>query len=292
MFEFFEDNRNHRFFGRDMIYHYTSMETAIEYILAEEQLRFSSFRKVNDPSERGIKSLSYVYSERGSLNTLRRKDIELENRIQKNENDLELMNRIRLDECKLLCFSQNDDKIMLSGSSLIDMKKYYRSGFFKPRMWAQYGDKSQGVCIAISKEKLANEIKKSYPSFILYRSQVNYSDSIEKVRMAHKLKNNPDSIGNFREYYINTHVKNNRNEMFFSKNEDWKDENEYRYLLITDNKKRDYYINISSSIEAVFCGIYFRDVYKESLLQYTRYLNIDVYKLSLEDGLPSVNKVL
>lgn len=292
MFEFFEDKNNHRFFGRDMIYHYTSMETAIEYILAEDQLRFSSFRKVNDPIEKGIKSLGYIYSGIPDLNTLRRKEIELENRLQKNENDLEMMNKIRLDECKLLCFSQNDDKIMLSGSSHIDMKKYYRSGFFKPRMWAQYGDKSQGVCIAISREKLANEIKKMYPNFILYKSQVIYSDSIEKVRMAHQLKINPDTIGDFREYYINTHVKNNRNEMFFSKNEDWKDENEYRYLLITDNKKKDYYINISSSIEAVFCGVDFRDVYKKSLLQYTNYLNIDAYKLSLYDGIPSVNKVL
>jgi len=286
MLDFFEDKNNHKYFERDMIYHYTNMNTAMEYILADERLRFSSFRKVNDPYEKGIRSLGYTYSGYDESNKVKSHGMRL-NIID----DLEMMNTIRLDESKLLCFSQNDDNIRLSGSPLIDIKKYYRTGFFKPRMWAQYGDENQGICIAISREKLANELKKTYPNFVLYRSQVSYSDSIEKIRMAHKLKINPNNMTNFREYYINKHIKEYRNEIFFSKNADWRDEKEYRYLLITDANENDYFINISSSITAVFCGIEFHNVYMESLLQITKNLDIDVFKLSLDDGLPSADRI-
>ena len=286
MLDFFEDKNNHKYFERDMIYHYTNMNTAMEYILADERLRFSPFRKVNDPYEKGIRSLGYTYSGYDESNKVKSHGMRL-NIID----DLEMMNTIRLDESKLLCFSQNDDNIRLSGSPLIDIKKYYRTGFFKPRMWAQYGDENQGICIAISREKLANELKKTYPNFVLYRSQVSYSDSIEKIRMAHKLKINPNNMTNFREYYINKHIKEYRNEIFFSKNADWRDEKEYRYLLITDANENDYFINISSSITAVFCGIEFHNVYMESLLQITKNLDIDVFKLSLDDGLPSADRI-
>lgn len=264
-----------------MIYHYTKLNTAMEFILKTNDLRFSSFRNLNDPFEKLSRSIGYIWE---GIDTSD-EDYVID------YSDGDLVNSIRLDDSKLLCFSQNDAQIQLSGSRIIDRKKYYRTGFFKPRMWSQYGDENRGICIAISRDKLTKEIKRKYPDFILYRSPVNYSDSIEENREAHKIRCNPNEIIDLKKYYIEEHIKSNRQQLFFSKNSDWKDEKEYRFLLITDGEEKEIFIDIKNAICGVFCGIDFPDVYLDSLQSLTRWLDVDVFKLSLYDGLPSVVKV-
>ncbi len=84
----------------------------------------------------------------------------------------------------------------------------------------------------------------------MYRSPVSYSDSIEDTREAHKLRINPNEVTNFRQYYIEEHIKKNRQQLFFNKNSDWKDEKEYRYLIITSGSEK----SISSIFKVLFVG--------------------------------------
>lgn len=267
-----------KFFKSDMIYHYTSLRTAMEYILPSRKLRFSSFMNVNDPYEKITRSVGYWFE--GIDNSKGDRILD--------HSDYDQANSIRLNDSKLLCFSQNDEQIKFSGSAYIDQDKYYRTGFFKPRMWAQYGGHNRGVCIALSRDELAKEIKSTYPDFTMYRSPVNYSDDLGKNREAHKIRVNPKEITDFRKYYIEEHIKKNRQQLFFNKNSDWKDEKEYRYLLLTDGENKEYYIDISKSIRGIFCGIEFPHVYMDSLKKLTRYLNVDVYNLHINDGIPSI----
>ena len=278
MMNFEKEPNNQKFFKSDMIYHYTSLNTAMEWILPSRRLRFSSFMNVNDPFEKVTRSIGYWF--KGIDTSDNDRVLEYKN--------YDLANSIRLNDSKLLCFSQNDEKIKFSGSTYIDRNKYYRTGFFKPRMWAQYGGNNRGVCLAISRDELAKEIKNTYSDFTMYRSQVNYSDAIDENREAHKIRINPSEIIDFRKYYIEEHIKNNRQQLFFNKNSDWKDEKEYRYLIITEGKDNDYYVDISNCIRGVFCGIEFPDVYMESLKSLTKYLEVDVFKLYINDGMPSV----
>lgn len=91
MINFNEDVNNRKYFKSDMLYHYTSLNTAMEKILSSQKLRFSSFRNVNDPSEKINRSLGYLYS-----------NVEGDNSSFRNNNHYEEMNKIRLDESKLL----------------------------------------------------------------------------------------------------------------------------------------------------------------------------------------------
>ncbi|MCK8060971.1 DUF2971 domain-containing protein [Fusibacter sp. A2] len=158
-------------------------------------------------------------------------------------------------------------------------------------MWAQYGDLHRGLCLAFSRDDLVDDIKKTYNNFKLYRGDIRYKDSSTDVRKAYHININSDALINFRDFFITEHLIRYREDLFFTKNTDWKDEFEYRLLLLTDNKKSDYFIDIHNSLKAVFCGLDFPDVYMSSLRNLLEYSNVEIYRLVLSNGVPSVIKL-
>ncbi len=270
-----------RYFGTDMLFHYTRLETAMELILTAMQLRFSSFKNVNDPHERGYQSLSLNWTNRNPIDEAL---IDYD-RYQKE------VNCIRQEESKLLCFSKNAGVITKTGSSVLDADLYYKTGFFKMRMWAQYGDLHRGLCLAFSRDRLVMDIKKVYSSFKLYRGDIKYKDSSSDMRQAYHIELNEGALHDFREFFISEHLIKYREDLFFTKNSDWRDEFEYRLLLLTDNKKPDYFININNSLKAVFCGLDFPDVYMSALRNLLKYSDVEIYRLMLDNGIPNVIKV-
>ncbi len=81
----------------------------MEWILQSKRLRFSSFMNVNDPFEKVSRSIGYWWE---GIDTS-------ENDNVLDYSDYETANSIRLKESKLMCFSQNDEKIKLSGSIIL-----------------------------------------------------------------------------------------------------------------------------------------------------------------------------
>ena len=269
------------YFSSSMLFHYTKLQTALELILTSMQLRFSSFRNVNDPHERGYKSLSLNWSNREPID---------ESLIDYNKYQREV-DSIRQDESKLLCFSKNTSTIVKTGSSVLDTDLYYKTGFFKMRMWAQYGDLHRGLCLAFSRDEMVEEIKKEYGEFKLYRGDIKYKDSSLDMRKAYHIELNNKALENFREFFISEHLIKHRDDLFFTKNTDWRDEFEYRLLLLTDNMKSDYFVQIKNSLKAVFCGLDFPDVYMSALRNLLKYTDVEIYKLDLSNGVPSVMQV-
>lgn len=277
--DFRKDPSNKQYFDKDMLFHYTSLETALEFILSDKQLKFSSFKRVDDPCEKGIRNISVNWSSTDNIDETKIDSVHYHN----------LINNIRLNESKLLCFSKNARDIDISGSKVLDLDKYYRTGFFKPRMWAQYGQKNRGICIAFSRESMVQEVKEQYPYSKFYRGEIKYTDSIQETRKAYHLQANTNLINDFRNFFIDSHLSTYRNEFFFTKNTDWKDENEYRLLLI--NESNECYLNIEKSIRAIFCGIDFPSAYMSSLKNLVRFMDIDIFRLVINDGIPHVYKV-
>lgn len=270
-----------KYFSNNMLFHYTRLETAMELILTSMQLRFSSFRNVNDPHERGYKSLSFNWSNRNPID-----ESLIDHGMYQREVD-----SIRQDESKLLCFSKNASSITKTGSSVLDRELYYKTGFFKMRMWAQYGDLHRGLCLAFSRDDLVDDVKKTYNEFKLYRGDIKYTDSSLTLRKAYHIELNANAVKNFREFFISEHLIKHREELFFTKNTDWKDESEYRLLLLTDNKKSDYFVKLNSSLKAIFCGLDFPDVYMSALRNLLKYTDVEIYRLNLDNGIPSVMKM-
>ena len=118
------------------LYHYTSMDTAINYILYNKTLRFNPLANVNDPMESDPNYWAFSNLEKGDKSST----------IQYQVSDY-FKNRI-----KVVCFSLDDQSDWNSPEfSPLD---YCARGHSKPRMWATYGDDHKGVCLIFDRERL------------------------------------------------------------------------------------------------------------------------------------------
>jgi len=277
MMYFEECEKNKKYFEDDIIYHYTKFETAIEMILPNRSLMFSSFKTTIDPFEKNHHSLG-VWSEG---------NVKLPSIDKFGDN---FINDIRYKEAKFLCFSKNQPNIYLSGFHVIDMSNYFKCGFFKMRMWDQYGQKNRGVCLALSKKKLIKQIKDQYSEKTIYHDDVIYSTSILSNRMYNRIKVCEDDDNKTLSEIKDRHIRENYQGMFFQKHTDWKDENEFRVLVIDADKTNELFVDISNCLEGIFCGVDFPEVYLNSLKSVVLDKNIDIFKLSVYDGLPGIIK--
>ena len=127
------------FHDDDTVYHYTTSETALLYILKDMKLKLSPRLISLDPIENTKEFISYSGHSDFKL-------VEIGRKISK-----ELKNAKQLSFCKNI-----PDELNAGIPTVYPLEKY---GFAKPRMWDNYGDKYKGVCLAFSKIKLQNTLK-------------------------------------------------------------------------------------------------------------------------------------
>ena len=211
------------------LYYYCKLSTALELILPQSQLLLSPITQTNDPRENKVLLFKF------SSNT--NEHIEIFDLSEK-------YSKILRDDCKVLCFSQ-------------DYKNY--QGCHLSKMWAQYGDNHKGVCLELNMDKFIEEnsgiinsrhfkkMKYSKYDFLRHTSQ----RTIDMVKLR--------SIGE--ETYIKNNLRNeNIDFYFFTKNEEWELELEFR-LVHFSGKKENEYCSIADSLELVHLGVDFHSSY-------------------------------
>ena len=210
MFQYLKDHDKY-------LYHYTSAKKALEYILKDRTLMFNSLRNTNDPKESKDWKFDF-HLVKGQLVT----DDE-SNKIWR-----DVSSEIKT-KCKVLCFSK--DKIGLGEEFLNDI---YLRGFAMPRMWAQYGDNRKGVCLIFNKKNITKLIVEQFGTNAdIYGSNVEYRN----VMLKGDIFNSPYTINyNFLKdvglnEFVRSYVAEYNAELFFEKSLDWRDENEFRYLM-------------------------------------------------------------
>ena len=134
------------FKSEDTIYHYTTLKSATEFILYDNNLRLSRRKNSNDPIEKILPSINF--SEYGYSDEI------LPDSSNERDNISDLIRR-KLKQAKQLCFCMNDNKSRKINSNPEFPHEYF--GFMKPRMWDQYADKYNGVCLAFSLTELRKE---------------------------------------------------------------------------------------------------------------------------------------
>lgn len=225
-----------------LLYHYTSMSIAFDHILKDGKLRISPMRLLDDPKE----SKDWFWKIYNS-------GIGQESLIDDANNYLN-------NNYYVLCFSQ--DSKGADCSDLINLKKnIYKKGFAKSRMWSQYADKHKGICLAFSRKQVLSDIKTSFGSNPIYRGAVKYSNPSIKSLASQGL-DVPDIEGC---------IKKHKNEIFFNKNIDYRDESEYRFVFNSD--KNDYeFVDINNSLRGIILGVdvkeHYRSVAKNFALKY------------------------
>lgn len=225
------------------LYHFTSIHSA-QRILNSNSLKFSKLSRTNDTLESKPKFSKSNFSE-----------------IEDFSEAIERFNYINANLIQLLCFSLDTEKQPTTEDRFIKYADFSGRGFAFPRMWAQYADNNTGLCLVFNKSKLINLIEEQLDIRLIrheevcYRSQfVHHYFDIERLRdLSHSIKALPNSISDG--LYIRSFLKTNPDFTkynYFIKLDDWKNENEYRFLAIGEN---DYYIKgISEALSGVVVG--------------------------------------
>ena len=209
----------------EYMYHFTSIDSLIK-ILLTDSFRLSLVEKMND-----INESQPIYKRFG----------------------------FKVDENELKDIKEKEEDIrsrtFLGCFNILKEEENIRD---KVSMWGHYGDSCRGVCLEIDKNKLDrllfNKIydnENDVPKNGLYIAKFNikYKNQTEinnKKKIFLRLKGEP------------THVKRvNVINMFKLKSEEWKVENEFRYLVYNESRKKMNYFAIkkfTSCINKVFIG--------------------------------------
>lgn len=248
----------------DSIYHFTQKETAIEYILNNSSLRLGDFKSTSDPQEYKRRMISAGgWGWEGNHSS----------RVSNITNSIEEL----ISSCGFLSFCQN---------------QYYNDeleeqGCLKSRMWSQYGGNHSGICLVFSKNELLKKIIDQLPSaFTIYSNSMTYKDprtsgtSSDLDVDGNQLDEKHDS--EIVTEYINSFHK----EVFFQKQPDYKDENEFRVVVVPEigGKASGEFIETTSCcLKAVILGDSFPEVYLPTIKALSNKLGVPYRKLHWED---------
>ncbi len=244
--------------SKDSIFHYTTNKVALENILFNSKLRLSPFNSTNDPYE-------YKYKMFGVIGW----GWDEECRSKLGELTYKANTLVR--DSKVISFCQNE----------FDGDLISRSGFLKSRVWSQYGENHKGVCLVFSKEKILGLVEQLNCE-LKYFDKVEYKPFSSLDRSFNSLRvNKSDFESNEIANLVKSHINNNYSSLFFSKEVDYKDETEFR-VVVVDEIAGSLYIDISTAITAIILGDNMHEIYFDAYQKLSDKYNIPCKKLHWE----------
>ena len=218
------------------LYHYTSLDTAVEKILPNKNLRFSRYQDTNDPKERKEWFFSAGTNENRSLEKYTPEYLS------------EILNPRLKRNAHVLCFSTDGH---LSGDHVQDMP---RRGFCMARMWAQYGVKHKGVCLVYNMEALSKSIHKQLIEKTYRAQRVNYVDRLlGEITIEPAYTVNIDSLEDWgNDFYSYSHGQQYVERLYFEKALDWSGEREYRWVVL--DSEDEIYVDTEGSLVGIMFG--------------------------------------
>lgn len=249
------------------LYHYTKLETALEHIFPNRQLRLGLFSLTNDPRESKTWFFSLTNPPLDDINELL-------------SINLAFSQGLRMG-CKLLCLSMDEPE---KPETIYEGRGYHR-----PRMWAQYADNHRGVCFVFNKELLIRTAQQElfgkgtlYAGAVTYDKHIGFDSEAFSVRYQQYLSLGVTNLvqkmidRHYRTYYMKKHI-------------DWQQEHEYRFVLRGSGETPEF-ISIQDSIEAVILGPDFPESYKPLIRQFCDTLNIYHGEMRWRNGSPDIVK--
>ena len=132
-----------------------------------------------------------------------------------------------------------------------------RQGFFHPRMWAQYAEKSNGCCIIFGKDIFLTLLKEASDEYYIFEGLMKYVDLLNINNISNYYEIILDVYNDLSKRGIINYLIKNVDTLFFRKDIDWSDEKEYRILLINklkNKKKKPFNMDIKNAINSIILG--------------------------------------
>ena len=269
------------------IYHYTNVDKAIK-IIDSNSLRFSCINNTNDTSEAKLRINFELPDNKENQVALEEFDNKTREIVKFFQNKYSYI--------RLMCFSMDvhikkkDQDKVLSCTLDPEKEKYYNMigrGFALPRMWAQYASDNKGVCFIINKNKLLNQIAKKVEYYI--DDSVDYKPFLNnhfiKKESLNKLYEKITSETNDTLVLAKLFSKNSDfiKYNYFEKLDDWKSENEYRIVALTNNDTVLSIGNFKNYTEGVVLGEKIDPAY-ENVLKLMLKDKCEIKKISFESS--------
>ena len=243
--------------GSKYLFHYTSYLSALG-ILLSQQMRLGSLANMNDPLE------FQDHSNEGLIFVGNSPEEECDLKIKNYEKAvIEKQNSVRLASFSMDFFSGNHT----------DCDNNLSKGWARSRMWAQYADNHKGVCLVFEKKNLVESFRKGLTGDLCktYCRSVHYTNNLEQLKNA--LWRSCKSL-----------LSNDKIGFLFQKSKDFRDEQEFRLLLINKKMRDDKEIvsfKISNAICAVIPGVRFPKEDELSLKEAMKKCNPQIKWLSI-----------
>jgi len=153
-------------------------------------------------------------------------------------------------------------------------------------MWSQYGEEHRGVCLVFSKagfRKQVSALKKAEEDRV-YEGCVSYKDFSREAIDArtlngNKLKEMP--IGE----YVASHLDGHYKALFLEKAQDYRDENEYRFIF-ANSVPGFTYVPIDDCLKVVVVGVRLPTVYRGLIAQLAHEVRAEYKSLHWHNGRP------
>ena len=252
----------------DLLFHYTEYTTAMEHVLHERLLKFSSLKWSHDPLEYN----DYEYSAASNAAGDRAVAFEsLHQQLRRGQAENDIVKK----RAKVACFSIDD------GLAPIDL---HHKGCYRSRMWTQYSRGHTGICIVFSKQRLLSCIRRQLlDEDVCISGKVNYQN-IESKRFDLVFKRpweespEPDKA-----------VLENAGIHFFSKLEDYHDEAEFRIVYwraVPDLSSNAEFLDVKDAFAGILVGNSFHTRYRPVVKKQAAELHVPVFQITWYLGTP------
>lgn len=237
----------------ELLYHYTTREAALNFILPTRRIRFSLMRHMNDPREA---KKWIIFPDR---------DVEVPGYPQT--------------EKEMFAFSDRVSGLMQSTTKILSLTRdapaddrfyVFARGWSHSRMWTHYGGHQTGVCLVFNAQALARAIRVALSGRgDLWHEPVTYADEALEESRAFRIDYSRIAKIGF-EAAVSEHIRLHHELLFFRKNTDWASEWEYRWVFRSP-EPAPVFVPIGTALRRVIRG----DAFPDSDLDSYRHLLAD-----------------
>lgn len=216
------------YYNPNIIYHYTSLQTLVNFILPEKQLKFKKRVEQDDYFERTyINPVWFLNSGQADSNSLSEIDAQTNSRFQ---------NILQISFCKSGYYDNDNWE---------RNKAYDGYGFLKHRMWDNYGNKNKGVCLAFDRRNIEEKLSELNVENFWFR-EVDYikNEEIKQILKPRTSQKLTDSV-------IENALEDYLRDILFLKNIDFRDENEFR-ATVEISSSEEVFLQIETALKSVF----------------------------------------
>lgn len=218
--------------GNKFLFHYTTYSSALG-ILLSQQMRLSSLANMNDPLEFEDHSRDGLVFHGNPSNE------DLAKWIHDFVEAVKEKNR----SVRLASFAMDMPLNNPPKGAQDNLYNNLCKGWARSRMWAQYADKHRGICLIFDKENLIKAFKDEFKE-----------DSCEALCKAVEYTNDLDPLKDALCKSCKSLLTTEKINFLFQKCQDFRDEQEFRLLLI-NKKLKDAKELVSFSIADSLCGV-------------------------------------